>query len=128
MDATVINDPETLEGLAAAFARYERALTGNLLEEMDDLFWHDSLTVRLGAGENLYGIEAIRAFRAARPSKGLDRSLQNTVLTTFGTEFGTACTEFTREGSPRTGRQTQSWVRFPEGWKIVAAHVSLMEG
>ncbi|MFV0245859.1 MAG: oxalurate catabolism protein HpxZ [Qingshengfaniella sp.] len=122
----VINDPATQAAVTAAFMRYERALTGNLLAEMDDLFWHDGLTVRLGAGENLYGIDAIRAFRNARPSKGLDRALQNTVITTFGTDYATACTEFTRDGSNKIGRQTHSWVRFPEGWKIVAAHVSLM--
>ncbi|MBY6153771.1 oxalurate catabolism protein HpxZ [Vannielia litorea] len=128
MTDPVVNDPETLAEVEAAFTRYERALTGNLIEEMDDLFWHHGLTVRLGAGENLYGIEAIRAFRKARPSKGLERALRNTVITSFGKDFATACTEFTRDGSDRIGRQTHSWVRFEDGWKIVAAHVSLMEG
>lgn len=122
-----INRPQVLAEVTAAFYRYETALVSNDITALDALFWHDPRTVRLGAGENLYGIEEIRAFRAARPAAGLARTLRNTVITTFGDDYAVCSTEFTREGSERTGRQQQSWVRFPEGWRIVAAQVSLME-
>ncbi|MCP1673810.1 hypothetical protein J2T57_000909 [Natronocella acetinitrilica] len=122
-----INNPQTLAELTAAFERYEKALVGNDVAVLDELFWNSERTVRYGQGENLYGFDAIAAFRAARPSKGLDRTLQHTVITTFGPDFGTASTEFTREGVSQTGRQSQSWVRTQEGWRIVAAHVSLMQ-
>lgn len=122
-----INRPQVLAEVTAAFYRYETALVSNDIAALDALFWHDPRTVRLGAGENLYGIEEIRAFRAARPAAGLARTLRNTVITTFGDDYAVCSTEFTREGSERTGRQQQSWVRFPDGWRIVAAQVSLME-
>ncbi|WP_044180504.1 oxalurate catabolism protein HpxZ [Phytobacter massiliensis] len=122
-----INRPQVLAEVTAAFYRYETALVSNDIAVLDALFWHDPRTVRLGAGENLYGIEEIRAFRAARPAAGLARTLRNTVITTFGDDYAVCSTEFTREGSERTGRQQQSWVRFPDGWRIVAAQVSLME-
>ncbi|VYT95371.1 oxalurate catabolism protein HpxZ [Metakosakonia massiliensis] len=121
-----INRPQVLAEVTAAFYRYETALVSNDIAVLDALFWHDPRTVRLGAGENLYGIEEIRAFRAARPAAGLARTLRNTVITTFGDDYAVCSTEFTREGSERTGRQQQSWVRFPDGWRIVAAQVSLM--
>lgn len=121
-----INQPQVLAEVTAAFYRYEEALVSNNIEVLDALFWHNQLTVRLGAGENLYGIDEIRAFRAARPSAGLQRQLQNTVITTFGEDYAVCSTEFTREGTDRTGRQQQTWVRFPDGWRIVAAQVSLM--
>ncbi len=121
-----INQPEVLAEVSAAFYRYEEALVSNDIAVLDELFWHDKHTVRLGAGENLYGIDEIRAFRAARPSAGLQRTLQHTVITTFGTEYAVCSTEFTRTGSDRIGRQQQTWVRFPCGWRIVAAQVSLM--
>ncbi|MCL9646642.1 oxalurate catabolism protein HpxZ [Pantoea eucrina] len=121
-----INDPDTVAAVSAAFYRYEQALVSNDVAVLDELFWHDARTVRLGAGENLYGIEEIRAFRAARPSKGLDRTLRNTVITTFGDDYAVCSTEFTREGTARIGRQQQTWVRLPQGWRIVAAQVSLM--
>lgn len=121
-----VNIPAVLAEVTAAFQRYEQALVSNEIVVLDTLFWHDARTVRLGAGENLYGIEAIRAFRAARPAAGLQRQLRNTVITTFGSDFAVCSTEFTREGSERIGRQQQSWVRLPEGWRIVAAQVSLM--
>lgn len=121
-----VNIPAVLAEVTAAFQRYEQALVSNDIVVLDTLFWHDARTVRLGAGENLYGIEAIRAFRAARPAAGLQRQLRNTVITTFGSDFAVCSTEFTREGSERIGRQQQSWVRLPEGWRIVAAQVSLM--
>lgn len=124
---TEINRPDIVAQVTDAFLRYERALTGNDVAALDDLFWQSAQVVRYGATENLYGHEQILAFRKARPSKGLDRSLRNTVITTFGTDFATACTEFTRSGTARIGRQTHSWARLPEGWKIVAAHVSFMD-
>jgi len=121
-----IDRPAILAEVTAAFYRYEQALIGNDVEVLDELFWHDKRTVRLGAGENLYGIDEIRAFRAARPSKGLERELRNTVITTFGDNYAVCSTEFTRAGVERIGRQQQTWVRLPCGWRIVAAQVSLM--
>ncbi|QTO53498.1 hypothetical protein J9874_02560 [Duffyella gerundensis] len=121
-----INQPEVLAAVTAAFQRYEQALVSNDVAVLDELFWHDARTVRLGAGENLYGIEEIRAFRQARPAAGLARTLRNTVITTFGDDFAVCSTEFTRAGSDRIGRQQQSWVKMADGWRIVAAQVSLM--
>ncbi|KTS25467.1 oxalurate catabolism protein HpxZ [Pantoea sp. BS_4] len=126
MNTDAINLPEVLNAVTAAFYRYEKALTGNDIAVLDELFWHDPRTVRLGAGENLYGIDEIRAFRAARPSAGLDRMLRNTVITTFGDAYAVCSTEFTRAGTEKIGRQQQTWVKFPQGWRIVAAQVSLM--
>ena len=121
-----INRPRILAEVTAAFYRYEDALVNNNIAVLDELFWHDKRTVRLGAGENLYGIDEIRAFRAARPAAGLARELRHTTITTFGEDYAVCSTEFTREGSERIGRQQQTWVRFPFGWRIVAAQVSLM--
>ena len=121
-----INLPDVLSEVREVFARYEQALVGNDTESLDALFWHSDAVVRYGATENLVGIEAIRAFRAARSSVGLARTLDRTVITTFGSDFATAMTEFRREGNERIGRQSQTWVRFPEGWRVVAAHVSLI--
>lgn len=126
MKSEEINRPAVVAEVTAAFYRYEQALVGNDTAVLDELFWHDDRTVRLGAGENLYGIEQIRAFRAARPSAGLDRQLRNTVITTFGEDYAVCSTEFTRMGSDKIGRQQQSWVKLPAGWRIVAAQVSLM--
>ena len=126
MNTPVINQPDVLEEVTAQFCRYETALTTNDIEVLDELFWHSPHTVRLGAGENLYGIEQIQAFRAGRPSANLKRVLQNTVITTYGNDFAVCSTEFTRSTTDKIGRQQQSWVRFPEGWRIVAAQVSLM--
>ena len=122
-----IDKPGVLAEVTLAFQRYEQALVSNDIEVLDELFWHDPRTVRLGAGENLYGIEAIRAFRAARPSAGLMRELRNTVITTYGDDVAVCSTEFTREGSERIGRQQQSWVKLGGQWRIVAAQVSLMQ-
>ena len=122
-----INLPEIVNEVRAAFARYEDALVNNRVEVLDELFWTSPLTVRYGAAENLYGIDEIRAFRNARPSVGLARTLQRTVITTYGRDHATAMTEFFRDGSSRTGRQSQTWVRMPEGWRVVAAHVSVVE-
>jgi hypothetical protein len=122
-----VNLPDVLAEVEAAFVRYERALVTNDLAVLDELFWADPRTVRYGAGEVLYGIEAIRAFRGARPAQGLARVLERTVITTFGRDFATASTLFTREGAVgKLGRQQQSWARMPPGWRIVAAHVSVI--
>ena len=126
MKSEYIDRPGILAEVTAAFYRYEEALISNNVAVLDELFWHDERTVRLGAGENLYGIDAIREFRASRPSAGLDRQLQNTVITSYGEDFAVCSTEFIREGSERIGRQQQTWVRLPCGWRIVAAQVSLM--
>ena len=123
-----INLPEVHAEVCAAFDRYEHALVNNQVEVLDELFWPSAHTVRYGAGENLYGIAEIRAFRLARPSVGLARSLMRTVITTYGRDSATAMTEFLRAGSARSGRQSQTWVRLPEGWRVVAAHVSLLAG
>ena len=122
-----INRPEVLAEVTAVFARYEDALVNNRVEVLDELFWDSARTVRYGVAENLVGIEAIRAFRLARPSTGLARELVHTVITTYGTDTATAMTEFRRAGSTRIGRQSQTWVRLPCGWRVVAAHVSLIE-
>ena len=121
-----INRPDVLREVREVFARYEQALVGNDTEALDALFWHSEAVVRYGATENLVGIEAIRAFRSARSSVGLARTLDRTVITTFGSDVATAMTEFRREGNERIGRQSQTWVRLAEGWRVVAAHVSLI--
>ena len=113
--------------MTAVFDRYEDALVHNKVDVLDELFWPSPTTVRYGAGENLIGIDAIRAFRAGRSAVGLERVLSNTVITTYGRDFATAMTEFRRTGSTRVGRQSQTWVRMPQGWQVVAAHVSLID-
>lgn len=124
----VIDDPAVLDEVRALFAAYEAALVGNDVAALDAFFWRDLRTLRYGAGENLYGHAAIAAFRAARPAAGLARSLERTIVTSFGRDFATASTLFRREGAPdRVGRQMQSWARLPEGWRIVAAHVSVID-
>jgi hypothetical protein len=122
----LINDPEILAEVTGAFAQYEDALMTNDLDRLDGLFWSSEKTVRFGPGENLYGIEAIRAFRAARAGGSPQRTLSNTVITTFGRDFATANTEFARVGSLRPGRQSQTWARTEQGWRIVSAHVSFL--
>jgi hypothetical protein len=120
--------PEVKAEVEAAFARYETALVGNDVETLDALFRDDPRTVRYGGGENLYGIDAIRAFRRARSPHGLARRLSRTLITTYGRDFATASTLFHRDASPgKVGRQMQTWVQFPDGWRIVAAHVSVID-
>lgn len=123
-----INRADVLAEMQAVFARYEDALVNNRVEVLDELFWPSEHTVRYGSAENLVGIEAIRAFRTARSPVGLARTLEGTVITTYGRDFATAMTLFRREGSAKVGRQSQTWVRFAEGWRVVAAHVSLIDG
>lgn len=122
-----INLPEVVAELTQAFDAYEKALIENDVAVLDALFWDSEEVVRYGPKEALYGREEILAFRQGRPSVGLDRTRVRTVITTFGTDFGTAFTEFERPGVARMGRQSQSWARFPEGWRVVAAHVSFAE-
>lgn len=122
-----IDVPEVRAEVEAAFARYERALVTNDVPVLEELFRDAPETIRYGAAENLYGMEEIRAFRRARPPAGLARSLSRTVITTYGRDFAVANTMFHRESAPgKVGRQSQSWVRFPEGWRVVAAHVSVV--
>ena len=126
IEPDAVNDPEVLAEVAAAFQAYEAALMANDVETLDALFWASPQVLRYGVGECLYGQDEILAFRNARPGGSPQRVLTRTVITTFGRDFATANTEFVREGSSRTGRQSHAWVRLPQGWRIVAAHVSLM--
>lgn len=123
-----INHPEALAEVTAAFARYEKALISNDVAVLDELFWNSPHTLRYGVGENLYGFAEIQAFRAGRPVQGLQRDVLRTVITTYGRDYATANIEFQRVGGNKTGRQSQTWVRMPEGWRVVAAHVSLLTG
>jgi AtzH-like len=123
-----IDRPEVVREVREAFERYERALVTNDIATLDALFRDDARTIRYGATEILYGYADIKAFRSARSPAGLARTLSRTVITTFGRDFAIASTLFHRPTSPgKVGRQTQTWVRFPEGWRVVAGHVSLME-
>jgi hypothetical protein len=121
-----INLPYVVAEVTAAFTRYEDALVNNKVDVLDQLFWNSPQTLRYGAGENLYGYEAIQAFRAARPAMGLARTLLRTQITTYGDSFATANCEFQREGTDKLGRQSQTWMKTPEGWRVVSAHVSLL--
>lgn len=124
----VVDDPVTLAEITAVFARYEKALVENDVEALDDLFWQDARTIRYGVAENLHGVAEILAFRKGRSPAGLARDLERTVITTFGTDYATASTLFRRAGSPgKVGRQMQSWVRMAQGWRVVAAHVSIID-
>lgn len=120
------NLPHVLAEVTTAFERYERALVGNDLATLDELFWPSPHTIRYGAAENLYGIDEIRAFRAARPATGLARDILRTQITTYGEQFATTHIEFRRHGSPRSGRQTQTWMKTADGWRVVSAHVSFI--
>jgi hypothetical protein len=121
--------PDVVAEVRAAFERYERALVANDVAALDALFHDDPRTIRYGATENLYGYAEIKAFRAARSPAGLGRTLSKTVITAFGRDFAVASTLFLRPAAPgKVGRQMQTWVRFADGWRVVAAHVSLIEG
>jgi hypothetical protein len=124
-----IDLPEVVAEVKAAFDRYEKALVTNDVATLDALFHDDARTIRYGGGENLHGFAEIKAFRAARSPAGLARTLSKTVISTYGRDTGTASTLFHRTSLPgKIGRQMQTWVRFPEGWRVVAAHVSVIEG
>jgi len=120
--------PEVLAEVTEQFARYEKALVSNDVAVLDELFRDDARTLRYGIGENLYGYDAITAFRAARSPAGLMRKTAQTVITSYGRDTAVASTLFYRDSAPgRVGRQMQTWVRFAEGWRIVAAHVSIID-
>ena len=122
-----INLPDVLAEVTAAFQRYEVALNANDVAVLDELFWKSPLTLRYGIGENLYGYGEIAAFRSARSPAGLARTISRTVITTYGRDMATANTLFERESAAgKIGRQSQTWMRTPEGWRVVAAHVSLI--
>ena len=121
-----INMPEVLAEVGLVFERYEHALVHNEVEVLDELFFNSPLSYHSATTENLYGYAAIQEFRASRPSQGLQRERMNIVITTYGRDFATANTEFRRVGSEKNGRQSQTWVRTPDGWRVVAAHVSLL--
>lgn len=124
----IINDPQTHAEVSAAFAAYETALTTNDVATLNALFWSSEHTIRYGIGENLYGHDAIAAFRAARSPVGLQRTLERTVITTYGRDMATASTLFRRASMApgQVGRQMQTWMRTPDGWRVVAAHVSII--
>ena len=121
-----INNPLIVAEVTAEFARYEAALVANDVATLDTLFWASPYTLRYGVSENLYGYEAIKAFRAARPATGLAREILRTQITTYGEDFATTNIEFQRLDASRPGRQTQAWMRTPDGWRVVCAHVSLI--
>ncbi len=123
-----INIPDVKAEVEAAFARYETALTTNDVDTLQALFWNSDLTVRYGIHETLHGWTEIGAFRSARPPVGLARTIHRTVITTYGRDFATASTLFRRQTVPgKLGRQMQSWARMADGWRIVAAHVSMID-
>jgi hypothetical protein len=123
-----INLPGIKAEVEAAFASYEKALMANDVDALQALFWNSSNTIRYGIGENLYGYDEIGAFRAARSPVGLERTTSRTVITTYGQDFATASTLFHRETAPgKVGRQMQTWARTPDGWRVVAAHVSVID-
>lgn len=120
--------PEVIAELTEVFAAYERALTSGDVDALDDFFWRDALALRYGISEIQYSHEEIAQFRRRPGAINQPRSLRKTRITTFGRDFGVANTEFVRAASHRIGRQSQTWVRMPAGWRIVAAHVSFMDG
>ena len=123
-----INDRTLVTELTALYMEYEQALCSNDIETMDRLFWDSPEVIRLGATENLYGIEEIRAFRQGRPTVNLEREILKLKVVTFGQDTASVVLEFKRviNDIPRYGRQSQLWRKFPEGWKIVFAHVSFL--
>jgi hypothetical protein len=123
-----IDLPEVVAEVTECFGRYEKALVSNDVAALDAFFRDDPRTIRYGAGEILYGYDQIKAFRAARSPVALGRTLSRTVITTYGRDFAVAATLYERPSAPgKTGRQMQTWVKFPEGWRVVAAHVSLID-
>ena len=127
IDAGHINLPHTLAELNAAFDAYEDALVHNKVDVLDALFWSNPLTLRFGAKENLFGADQIKAFRASRPSVGLQREIIDRHIVTFGEQVGVANITFKRSLEPRMGRQSQTWVKLDAGWRVVSAHVSWMD-
>jgi hypothetical protein len=126
----LINDAATVAELRELYPRYEKALVENDVETLTAMFWASPLAVRLGAGENLYGVEEIEAFRKSRPPVGLARRITRLEIVTFGKDYGSVVLEFERDGAGGAvrGRQSQVWVRLEQGWRIVSAHVSILPG
>ena len=122
-----INSPKILAEVSAAHERYEQALSENNIDVLDELFWENSMTLRYGIGENLYGHEQISIFRRKRETSDLDREILKIIITTFGRDFATTNLEFKRLKSNQIGRQSQTWLRTEKGWRIVSAHVSLIK-
>ena len=122
-----INLPDVLAEVTVQSDRYEQALVTNDVAVLDELFWDSPHTLRYGATENLYGYADIGAFRAGRPAQGLQRTVLKSVVTTYGRDMATVNLEFQRHGSDMTGRQSQTWMRAAQGWRVVAAHVSLLK-
>ena len=122
-----INRPEIVAEVTAAFNRYEQALVSNDVAVLNELFWNTPHTIRFGLGEQAYGHAAIAGVRAARSPDDLMRTLTRIVITTYGDDFGTASCEYRRNASGRFGRQMQTWMRTAEGWRVVAAHVTLFD-
>ena len=120
----LINDQQTVNVLTLAFLRYEKALTENDVQVLDELFWDNHLTIRYGASENLYGFQEIQEFRNSRSPKGLNREITKQVITTYGYELGTANIEYTNIATGKLGRQSQTWIKTTLGWRVVSAHVS----
>jgi len=122
-----IDLPEVVAEVTAEFDRYERALGDNDVATLNAMFHNDPRTIRYGGGENLYGFAAIETFRVARTAPGA-RTIAKTVISTYGRDHAVASTLFHRASTPgKVGRQMQTWVRFAEGWRIVAAHVSVID-
>ena len=121
-----VNEPAVVAEVEAQFRRYEAALVANDVAVLDELFWDSPEVVRYGVGENLYGYEEIARFRSQRATTDLVRELRRVEIVTFGADFAVASTEFRRLGSGAVGRQQQTWVRTPDGWRVVAAHVSFL--
>jgi hypothetical protein len=123
-----INLPDVVNEVIEVFEKYEKALVTNDVSTLDELFWNDPRTIRYGGGENLYGYSEIAAFRAGRSPAGLARKLERTQITTYGRDFATANTLFMRDSNPgKIGRQSQTWARTGQGWKVVSAHVSVID-
>jgi hypothetical protein len=123
-----IDLPDVVAEVTAAFERYEKALVSNDVAVLDSIFRDDPRVIRYGGGENLHGYREIAAFRAARSPVGLARTLSKTVITAYGRDVAVASTLFHRPSMQgKVGRQMQTWVRFPEGWRVVAAHVSVID-
>jgi hypothetical protein len=123
-----IDLPEVVAEVREAFERYEKALVNNDVPALNAFFRDDPRTIRYGGGENLYGYAEIKSFRVARSPVALGRTLSRTVITAFGRDYAVASTLYERPSAPgKIGRQMQTWVKFPEGWRVVAAHVSLIE-
>ena len=123
-----VNDPEVISELEALYPEYEQALLSNDVEKLVAMFWDGRQVMRFGATENLYGPEELEAFRKARPAANLARTVKRLEIVSFGRDFASITLEFERVAGSKTvlGRQSQVWVRFPEGWRIVQAHVSLL--